>query len=67
MIKPQRKRPSIEDTQDLEFDSTQEIDPALAELMRKRSEPAPVAGDYDDTEILVELGVSTAPTPPARR
>jgi len=63
MIKPQRKHPTSGDAQELEFDTTQEIDPALAELMRKRSEPAPVSGDYDDTEILVDLGVSTAATP----
>ncbi|HVY63955.1 MAG TPA: hypothetical protein VHH11_03955 [Gammaproteobacteria bacterium] len=64
MIKPQHKAPTTHDTQDLDFATTQQIDPALAELMRSRGEPAPLPGDFDDTEILVDLGVSR---PPAAR
>lgn len=36
---------------DLTFDVTQQIDPALAELMRTRHEPTLVDSDFDDVEI----------------
>jgi hypothetical protein len=42
----------------LPFDLTQEIDPALAELLRRSSEPTLTQSDFDD--LAVEL------PPPAR-
>jgi hypothetical protein len=36
---------------ELAFDITQEIDPALTDLLRSRSEPTLADGDFDDVEI----------------
>jgi hypothetical protein len=38
-------------TPELAFDITQEIDPALADLLRSRSEPTLADTDFGDVEI----------------
>lgn len=53
---PQRKRPLAAKTPDLEFDTTQEIDPALVDSILSRGEPTMVQSDFDDTEILLDIG-----------
>jgi hypothetical protein len=39
---------------ELEFDVTQQIDPALADLLRPNSEPTLTSSDFDDVEIAIE-------------
>lgn len=46
-------------TPELAFDITQEIDPALADLIRSRSEPTLTDADFDDFEVEI--------APPQRR
>jgi hypothetical protein len=43
----------------LPFDVTQEIDPALADLLRRSSEPTLTQADFDD--IGVDLPIATKP------
>jgi hypothetical protein len=38
-------------TPELAFDITQEIDPALADLLRSRGEPTLADTDFDDVDI----------------
>ncbi len=50
------KRNAPAPTADLEFDVTQQIDPALADLLRSNTEPTLTQVNFDDIEI--------APSPP---
>jgi hypothetical protein len=52
---PQRKRPPVPNPE-LDFDTTQEIDPALVDSILSRGEPTMVQSDFDDTEILLDIG-----------
>jgi hypothetical protein len=61
---PQRKRPPAANSPELDFDTTQEIDPALVDSILSRSDPTMVQGDFDDTEILLDIG---KPAKPAAR
>ena len=62
---PQRKRPVAPKMPELEFDTTQEIDPALVDSILTRSEPTLVPGDYDETAVMLDL--PEAPAKPANR
>jgi hypothetical protein len=61
---PQRKRPPAPKTPELDFDATQEIDPALVDSILSRGEPTMVQSDFDDTEILLDID---KPAKPAAR
>jgi hypothetical protein len=61
---PQRKRPAVPPAPELDFDVTQEIDPALVDSILSGSE-APPQNDFDDTEILLDPGAR--PKPATRR
>lgn len=50
-------------TPELAFDLTQEIDPALAELLRSRNEPTLADSDFND----VEIEIAPSQRQPARR
>ena len=58
---PQRKRPVAPKTPELDFDTTQEIDPALVDSILSRGEPTMAPGDFDDTEILLDIGKPAKP------
>jgi len=60
---PRRKRSTASKTEELEFDTTQEIDPALVDSILSRSEPTLLPGDFDDTEILLDVTAPTKTTP----
>jgi hypothetical protein len=51
MNTPKRNRRSDRDESTLAFDVTQEIDPALADLLRRGSEPTLTQVDFDDLTI----------------
>ena len=54
---PQRKRPAPPKAQDLEFDATQEIDPALVDsMLAGRSNATLTQSDFDETEVLLDIG-----------
>jgi hypothetical protein len=53
---PQRKRPAAPKAPELEFDTTQEIDPALVDSILAGREPTLMPGDFDDTEVLLDVG-----------
>ena len=66
---PPRKRSPAPKAAELEFDTTQEIDPALAASLRaghnttlKHSD----FDDFDDTEILLDAGAPAQPAPRRR-
>lgn len=62
---PQRKRPGAPKLSELEFDTTQEIDPALVDSMLTRSDPTLVPGDFDETAVMLDL--PGKPAKPATR
>jgi hypothetical protein len=61
---PQRKRPPAPKAPELDFDTTQEIDPALVDSILAGGSTL-TQGDFDDTEILLDVG--TPAKPAARR
>jgi hypothetical protein len=62
---PQRKRP-VEPKPELDFDTTQEIDPALVDsILTRGSEATLVPGDFDETAIMLDL--PGGPAKPANR
>lgn len=48
-----RKKTSIAREPALPFDVTQEIDPALAEELRRTSEPTLTQADFDDVTVVL--------------
>jgi hypothetical protein len=61
---PQRKRPPAPKVPELDFDTTQEIDPALVDSILSGGNPTLTQSDFDDTEILLDVG---GPAKPAAR
>ena len=61
---PQRKLSPAPKTSELDFDTTQEIDPALVDSILAGGNATLTQGDFDDTEILLDVG---APAKPATR
>lgn len=60
-MEPRKSRRREREEPALPFDVTQEIDPALADLLRRSSEPTLTQADFDD------LGVDLLPlTKPSR-
>jgi hypothetical protein len=51
MNAPKKSRRGDRDESTLAFDVTQEIDPALADLLRRSSEPTLTQGDFDDLSV----------------
>jgi hypothetical protein len=60
----QRKRPAAPKAPQLEFDTTQEIDPGLVDSILSGDDATLTQRDFDDTEILLDVG---GPTKPAAR
>ena len=60
-MNPRRKRPAESPSKDLDFDATQEIDPALVDSILTRSEPTLASGDFDDTEVMLDLDTPRKP------
>jgi hypothetical protein len=63
MISSPRKKPNVPTATDLDFELTQEIDPAFADLMHATSETTLTQIDFDDLEVALGL----APRPAGRR
>jgi hypothetical protein len=61
MISSHRKRPPAPNAPELDFDVTQQIDPALADAALARGDPTLTQADFDDTEILLDVGVPRRP------
>jgi hypothetical protein len=62
---PQRKRSPTPKAPELDFDTTQEIDPALVDSILAGGNATLTQGDFDDTEILLDVG--SPPKPATRR
>ncbi len=62
---PQRKRSPTPKTPELDFDATQEIDPGLVDSILAGGNATLTQSDFDDTEILLDIG--TPAKPAARR
>jgi hypothetical protein len=62
---PQRKRPPAPKAPELDFDTTQEIDPGLVDSILAGGNATLTQSDFDDTEILLDVG--TPAKPAARR
>jgi len=54
MSNTRRKTARAAKPAELEFDVTQQIDPALADLLRPGSEPTLAPLDFDDLDIAIE-------------
>ena len=63
---PQRKRPPAPKGPELDFDATQEIDPGLVDSILAGGSPTLTQGDFDDTEIMLEVGGPAKPATPRR-
>ena len=50
---PKNRRPRKREEPALPFDVTQEIDPALADELRRSSEPTLTQGDFDDITVVL--------------
>jgi len=61
---PQRKRSPAPKAPELDFDTTQEIDPGLVDSILAGGNATPAESDFDDTEILLDVG---KPAKPAAR
>ena len=61
---PQRKRSPAPKASELDFDATQEIDPALVDSILAGGNATLTQGDFDDTEILLD---GNAPAKPGGR
>jgi hypothetical protein len=61
---PQRKLPPSPKASELDFDTTQEIDPALVDSILAGGAATLTQGDFDETEVL--LDVSGKPLVPRR-
>jgi hypothetical protein len=60
----QRKRMPAPTAPELDFDTTQEIDPGLVDSILAGGNATLTQGDFDDTEILLDVG---GPAKPAAR
>jgi len=58
---PQRKRPPAPKAPELDFDTTQEIDPALVDSILTGDNATLTQSDFDDTEILLDIGGAEKP------
>ena len=64
---PQRKRPPTPKAPELDFDATQEIDPGLVNsILSGGSNATLTQSDFDDTEILLDVGAPKKPAAPRR-
>ncbi|MEO8464494.1 MAG: hypothetical protein ABI640_04080 [Gammaproteobacteria bacterium] len=64
---PQRKHPSAPRASALDFDTTQEIDPKLVDAILTGGNNATLTqSDFDDTEILLDVGALAKPAAPRR-
>jgi hypothetical protein len=59
------KRATDEAPSELEFGATQEIDTGIVEALLMPPEPTLAPGDFDDTEVMLDLGLPKKP--PRRR
>ena len=64
MTGSQRKNSTTPKAPELDFDTTQEIDPGLVDSILAGGEPTLTQTDFDDTEILLDLGVPARPARP---
>jgi hypothetical protein len=55
MISSPRKKPDVPTAPDLDFELTQEIDPAFADLMQASGETTLTQIDFDDLEVALSL------------
>jgi hypothetical protein len=55
-MNPQRKRPAAPKAPELDFDTTQEIDPGLVDAILAGDNATLTQSDFDDTEILLDVG-----------
>lgn len=58
---PQRKRTPAPKAPELDFDTTQEIDPGLVDSILSRGNATLTQSDFDDTEILLDVGTPAKP------
>ncbi len=58
---PQRKRSPAPKAPDLDFDTTQEIDPGLVDSILASGNTTLTQSDFDDTEILLDVGAPAKP------
>lgn len=65
-MNPQRKRTPVPKVPELEFDTTQEIDPALVDSILSGDNASLTQSDFDDTEILLDIGGPAKPAAPRR-
>lgn len=63
---PQRKRSTAPQAPQLDFDATQEIDPGLVDSILSGGNATLTQSDFDDTEILLDVGRPAKPTIPRR-
>jgi hypothetical protein len=62
----QRKRTPAPKAPELDFDTTQEIDPGLVDSILADGNATLTQRDFDDTEILLDIGGPAKPTPRRR-
>ena len=58
---PQRKRPPAPKAPELDFDTTQEIDPGLVDSILAGGNATLTQSDFDDTEILLDVAGPAKP------
>ncbi len=63
---PQRKRPSAPKAPELDFDATQEIDPGLVDSILAGGNATLTQSDFDETEVLLDVGGPPKPAAPRR-
>jgi len=61
---PQRKRPFSPKASELDFDTTQEIDPKLVDSILAGGDNATLTqSDFDETEVLLDISMPPKPKP----
>jgi hypothetical protein len=58
---PHSKRSAEKPATDLDFATTQEIDPAFVDAVLRRADATLAPGDFDETEVLPDLGATKKP------